>query len=76
MKKVLRIKNRFTKEKHLVDVPLLADWLFVGIPAMFFYFFFRNRLMGIMSTVQKRASFAIDVLSGEVKLSEEGAPEG
>ena len=53
-----------------------AGGLFVGIPAMFFYFFFRNRLMSIMSTVQKRASFAIDVLSGEVKLSEEGAPEG
>jgi transcription termination/antitermination protein NusG len=32
VKKVLRIKNRFTKEKHLVSVPLLADWLFVGLP--------------------------------------------
>ena len=32
VKKVLRIKNRFTKEKHLVSVPLLADWLFVGWP--------------------------------------------
>lgn len=33
VKKVLRIKNRFTKEKHLVAVPLLADWMFVGWPA-------------------------------------------
>ncbi len=32
VKKVLRIKNRFTKEKHLVSVPLLADWMFVGLP--------------------------------------------
>lgn len=34
VKKVLRIKNRFTKEKHLVSVPLLADWLFVGMPVV------------------------------------------
>jgi len=27
-----RIKNRFTKEKHLVAIPLLADWIFVGMP--------------------------------------------
>lgn len=53
-----------------------AGGLLVGIPAMFFYFFFRNRLMAIMSTVQKRTSFLVDVLSGEVKLSEEGAPQG
>ena len=32
VKRVLRIKNRFTKEKHLVSVPLLADWMFVGLP--------------------------------------------
>lgn len=32
VKKVLRIKNRFTKEKHWVAVPLLADWMFVGWP--------------------------------------------
>jgi transcription antitermination factor NusG len=32
VKKVLRIKNRFTKEKHWVAVPLLADWMFVGLP--------------------------------------------
>ena len=53
-----------------------AGGLLVGIPAMFFYFFFRNKLMAIMSTVQKRASFAIDVLSGEVTLSDEGTPGG
>lgn len=32
VKKELRLKNRFTKEKHLVTLPLLADWLFVGWP--------------------------------------------
>ncbi len=36
VKKVLRIKNRFTKEKHLVAVPLLADWMFVGMPIVQF----------------------------------------
>ncbi len=30
VKQVWRIKNRFTKEKQLVSVPLLADWMFVG----------------------------------------------
>lgn len=30
IKKVWRVKNRHTKEKHLVDVPLLVDWMFVG----------------------------------------------
>lgn len=32
VKKVLRRKNRFTPEKHLVSQPLLVDWLFVGWP--------------------------------------------
>lgn len=54
-----------------------AGGLIVGIPAMFFYFFFRNRLLGIISEIQKRASFHIDVLSGEVSLagSEQPAAE-
>jgi len=51
-----------------------AGGLIVGIPAMFFYFFFRDRLTGITSTIQKKGSFLIDVLSGEVKLSDGGAP--
>lgn len=42
--------------------------LVVGIPAMFFYFFFRDKLLGVMGAVQKNASFAIDVLSGEIRL--------
>jgi len=46
-----------------------AGGLIVGIPAMFFFFFFRNKLMGIISEVQRNASFLIGVLSGEVKLS-------
>lgn len=27
-----RIKNRHTKEKHLVSIRILADWMFVGLP--------------------------------------------
>ncbi len=46
-----------------------AGGLLVGIPSMFFYFFFRDRLMAIMSTIQKRTSRLIDILSGEVKLA-------
>jgi biopolymer transport protein ExbB len=48
-----------------------AGGLIVGIPSMFFYFFFRDKLQGVMTTVQKHASFAIDILSGEIRL--EGA---
>ena len=51
-----------------------AGGLLVGIPAMFFYFFFRDRLAGTISTIQKQGSFLIDVLSGEVTLSGGGAP--
>jgi biopolymer transport protein ExbB len=50
-----------------------AGGLIVGIPAMFFYFFFRDKLQGVMTTVQKHASFAIDILSGEIRL--QGAEE-
>ncbi|MCB1235201.1 MAG: MotA/TolQ/ExbB proton channel family protein [Verrucomicrobiae bacterium] len=50
-----------------------AGGLLVGIPAMFFYFFFRDKLQGVMTTIQKHASFAIDILSGEIRL--EGAAE-
>lgn len=46
-----------------------AGGLLVGIPSMFFYFFFRDRLTAIISSIQKQTSFLIDVLSGEVKLS-------
>ena len=50
-----------------------AGGLLVGIPAMFFYFFFRNKLAAIVSEIQRRASFMIDVLSGEVHLEGSGA---
>lgn len=50
-----------------------AGGLIVGIPAMFFYFFFKNRLTTIMSDVQKNATFVLDVLSGEVTLAEDDA---
>lgn len=48
-----------------------AGGLFVGIPAMFFYFYFRNMLTIIVADIQKRVTFMIDLLSGELKL--EGA---
>lgn len=50
-----------------------AGGLIVGIPAMFFYFFFKNRLTAILSEVQKNATFVIDVLSGEVSLGDDDA---
>ena len=46
-----------------------AGGLIVGIPAMFFFFFFRTKLMGIMAELQRSSSFLIGVLSGEVKLA-------
>ena len=46
-----------------------AAGLIVGIPAMFFFFFFRTKLSGIMAELQRNASFLIGVLSGEVKLA-------
>ena len=46
-----------------------AGGLIVGIPAMFFFFFFRNKLMGILSELQRSASSLMGVLSGEVKLA-------
>lgn len=48
-----------------------AAGLFVGIPAMFFYFWFRSALNITISNIQKRVTFMIDLLSGELKL--EGA---
>lgn len=51
-----------------------AGGLIVGIPAMFFYFFFRDKLQGVMTTVQKHASFAIDILSGEIRLEGSSQP--
>lgn len=48
-----------------------AGGLFVGIPAMFVYFYFRNKLTMGISNIQKRVTFMIDILSGELKL--EGA---
>lgn len=48
-----------------------ATGLIVGIPAMFCYFFFRNKLTMTISNIQRRVTFMIDLLSGELKL--EGA---
>lgn len=59
-----------------------AGGLFVGIPAMFFYFYFRNALTIIIADIQKRVTFMIDLLSGELKLEgakqdyEEAVPTG
>ncbi len=52
-----------------------AGGLIVGIPAMFFYFFFRDRMQGVMVTVQKHVSFAIDILSGEIRLQGSTMPD-
>lgn len=48
-----------------------AGGLIVGIPAMFLYFYFRNLLAVAIADIQKRVTFMIDLLSGELKL--EGA---
>ncbi len=48
-----------------------AGGLFVGIPAMFLYFYFRNLLQINVANIQKRATFLLDLLSGEIKI--EGA---
>jgi biopolymer transport protein ExbB len=48
-----------------------AGGLFVGIPAMFLYFYFRNLLSIHIAAIQKRVTFMLDVLSGELKI--EGA---
>jgi biopolymer transport protein ExbB len=53
-----------------------AGGLIVGIPAMFFFFFFRNRLMGIVARIQREGTFLIDILSGEVRLSDEPGAQG
>jgi len=45
-----------------------AAGLFVGIPAMFFFFYFRNMLAINVAEIQKRVTFMLDVLSGELKL--------
>jgi len=45
-----------------------AAGLFVGIPAMFFFFYFRNSLAINVAEIQKRVTFMLDVLSGELKL--------
>lgn len=47
-----------------------AGGLFVGIPAMFLYFFFRNALAIQIANIQKRVTFLLDLLSGELKLEE------
>lgn len=50
-----------------------ATGLVVGIPAMFFYFYFKNLLSVLISTIQKRVTFMIDLLSGELKLQSAAA---
>ncbi len=45
-----------------------AAGLLVGIPAMFLYFYFRNLLQVQVANIQKRVTFMLDLLSGEIKL--------
>ncbi len=47
-----------------------AGGLIVGIPAMFLYFFFRNRLVIMITEIQKSVTFLIYILSGELKIQE------
>ncbi len=51
-----------------------AGGLLVGIPAMFFYFYFKNRLASVTTEIQKQFSYAIDVLSGEIQLQSAAQP--
>lgn len=51
-----------------------AGGLIVGIPAMFLYFYFRNLLTIHVAAIQKRVTFLLDLLSGEIKI--QGAPSG
>lgn len=46
-----------------------AGGLFIGIPAMFLYFYFRNLLQINMANIQKRVTFMLDLLSGEIKIA-------
>jgi biopolymer transport protein ExbB len=48
-----------------------ASGLIVGIPAMFLYFYFRNLLQMNIANIQKRVTFMLDLLSGEISI--EGA---
>lgn len=52
-----------------------AAGLFVGIPAMFFFFYFRSALAIQIANIQKRVTFMLDVLSGELKLEGVNEPE-
>lgn len=52
-----------------------AGGLIVGIPAMFLYFYFRNLLMVVSGNIQKAVTFAIDILSGELKLESAANPQ-
>ena len=46
-----------------------AAGLLIGIPAMFLYFYFRNLLQMNFGEIQKRVTFMLDLLSGEIKLA-------
>ena len=53
-----------------------AAGLIVGIPAMFLFFFFRNKLLAAVANIQKSVTFLIDILSGELKLERAAEPAG
>ncbi len=46
-----------------------AAGLLIGIPAMFLYFYFRNLLQMNFADIQKRVTFMLDLLSGEIKIA-------
>jgi biopolymer transport protein ExbB len=47
-----------------------AGGLFVGIPAMFCFFFFRNKLLGAITHIQTALTQMLDLFTGEVTLQE------
>lgn len=47
-----------------------AFGLIVGIPAMFLFFVYRSWLTTTMSQVQKKATFLIDLISGELQIAD------
>jgi len=50
--------------------------LTVGIPAMFFFFYFKTRLRSLVEEMQEKINFQVGQLTGESVIVEEEIPEG
>jgi biopolymer transport protein ExbB len=53
-----------------------ATGLVIAIPAMFFYYLFRNRLTGLVSRTQDQLEHLLDLFTGEASLAAYTAPPG